>query len=108
MVSAPTLELASRIAWRSEPGPLSFVLVTTKGLVGSPKYRLQPPLMAPVLPKPSSSTTYRLQVPFGSVPLKTERLGEYGALGAAGGNVSELPSLLLVGLKEPDSIAHGT
>ena len=30
MSSGPEAALASRIAWRSEPGPESFVLVTTK------------------------------------------------------------------------------
>ena len=31
VMGEPGLTLASRIAWRSEPTPLSFVLVTTKG-----------------------------------------------------------------------------
>src|SRR5439155_16565592 len=30
MVLGPLVELASRMAWRSEPGPLSLVLVTVK------------------------------------------------------------------------------
>ena len=34
ITSAPALAFASRIAWRSEPGPLSLTLVTRKVIAG--------------------------------------------------------------------------
>src|SRR5919197_1626 len=47
--------------------------------------RLQPPEIEPTSWF-ESSITYRLQVPFGSVPLKTDRDDPYGPAGAGAGN----------------------
>src|SRR5689334_20048050 len=54
-----------------------------------------------------SSTTYRLQVPFGSVPLKVDRADPPVATGAGAGNAST-PAPGLVGWKVPPTTGEGT
>src|SRR5687768_11035894 len=49
----------------------------------------QPPLKLPVSP-PTSSTTYRLHVPFGFEPLKVVRELAYGPPGAGAANASSI------------------
>src|SRR5688500_11162134 len=52
--------------------------------------RLQPPLTLPVT-APLSSTEYRAQLPFGSVPLKIEKLDPPRGVGAGSGKLSTAP-----------------
>ena len=52
---------------------------------------VHPPVMAPRLPAPSS-TTYRFQVPLGLVPLKADSSAPPGAAGAGAGQTSSAPS----------------
>src|SRR5881628_2492843 len=102
IVSAPMFRLASIIACLNDPGPLSLVLLTMMGAdcggeASVTRLRLQPPAMIPLL-LTWSSTTYKLQVPFGSVPLKAESAVTGEDWGAGGGKKSADPSLTLVGL----------
>ncbi len=62
----------------------------------------QPPLMLPLSPA-ASSTTYRLQVPLGSVPLKTASWVAAEGAGAGAGKVSPVPKF--VGLYVPEVIS---
>ena len=73
---------------------------------------LHPPLKAPV-PPPKSSTTYKLQTPFGAVPPKTEASvavpiggGLMNDDGAGAGKLS--PAILSVGLYVPETMVAGT
>jgi hypothetical protein len=56
--------------------------------------------MLPASP-PASSTTYRLHVPFGLIPLNTLSADPPDGAGAGAGNVSS--ALMLVGLNVPDT-----
>src|SRR2546426_11323893 len=101
IVSGPTFRFASIIACLNDPGPPSLVLLTMMGgdcggVVSVTRLRVQPPAMIPLLPT-WSSTTYRVQVPFG-VEEKTESALANGACGAGVGKKSTDPSLTSVGL----------
>jgi hypothetical protein len=50
-------------------------------------FNTQPPILAPISPA-SSSTTYKLHVPFGFVPLKTDRKEPPEGAGAGAGQLS--------------------
>ena len=62
--------------------------------------RLHPPAMVPEPPE-KSSRTKRLQVPFGSVPLKVDRVVPYGSAGA-GGTKASLDASYTLGFHVPD------
>src|SRR5262245_15010073 len=63
--------------------------------------RLHPPLILPIAVA-ASSTTYRLHVPLGLSPLKSERVVDtYGPAGAGAGNRSPVP--ILVAWKVPET-----
>src|SRR6266487_3882058 len=99
MVCMPVPVFASVIACLSEPAPASLALVTAS--TDESIVTLQPPLMFPTSPTASSST-YKLHVPFGLVPLKPDSTTGYGPAGAGAGNVS--PGSKSVGLNVPDTI----
>jgi len=64
--------------------------------------RLQPPEMLPASGL-ASSTMNKLQVPFGSVPLKTDKDAAPGVSGAGGGKENWKLDSLLVGLNVPET-----
>src|SRR5882724_508433 len=99
IVCAPVPAFASSIACLSEPAPASLVLLTTS--TDESIVRLQPPFIFPTSAA-VSSTTYKLHVPFGLVPLKPDKAAGYGPAGAGAGNGS--PGSKSVGLNVPVTI----